>query len=266
MLSLLRQVAGRHAAFVSASAGLLGLFQFLICAAVASVDVEGALDAALGALPPFLHAAITTQLFGGLTPGGLVAFGWTHPIAQAAGTAVAIVLAARAIAGEAERGTIELVLAQPLSRAAYFAAHVAYGLAATAAVAAAGVAGSIAGARFFGLEPAPGGAWLRLAAAFALLQLAWFGLTLLVSSLSREGGRAASIGFLLALASYVATVIGTLWESAAWVRPWTLHAYFEPRGILVEGAGIARAAVTLGAVAAAGIAAAWAAFRRRGLP
>ncbi len=266
MTEVLRRLAWRNAPFVLASAGLLGLFQFLIAAAVASVDVSGALQALLDTLPPFLQSVVATQLFGGLSTGSLLAFGWNHPIAHALGAAVAILLGANAVAGEIETGAMELVLGQPLSRARYLAAHVVFGALALAVTAGVGLLGTLLGLRAFALGPYPPAALARLGLGYGALQWAWFGIALALSSRGREGGRAAGAAFLLALVSYLAFVIGTVWKRAAFVLPYSLHHHFMPRAILVDGAGVGPAAMLLGAVGLAGVCAAWWWFRHRDLP
>src|SRR5262245_23994751 len=264
--NLLRHLAARHAPFLVASAALLAAFQFLICAAVGSVDVSGAFEALVRSLPPLLQEIVSSQLFGGFTARGLLAFGWSHPITHALGSAVAIVLAARAVAGESETGAIELLLSQPLSRGAYFAAHVGFALAAIASLSAAGVLGTVIGQGVFGIERFALGSLLRLALDYALLLGAIFGITLVLSAFGREGGRVASAGFLIVLVSYFGEAIGRLWNRAAFIRPWTLHEYFAPNDILVRGVGIARLAAVLGSVLAASLVLTWARFRSRDVP
>jgi ABC-2 type transport system permease protein len=264
--NLLRALVARHAAFVALSGLLLAAFQFLICAAVASVDVSGAIGKLLESLPPMLQAMLSATLFGGFSVHGLLAFGWNHPIAQAIGAAVAIVLAARAVAGEAETGAIELLLSQPLSRGRYFLAQAGFAFLALAVLSLAGLGGTLLGQHLFRLEPFAVAALARLGGNYLLLQCAWFGVTLLFSASGREGGRVASAGFLVALASYIVQVIGQLWERAAFLAPYTLQHYFQPQDILARGEGIARPAAVLLAVTLATAAAAWWRFRRRDLP
>ena len=266
MRNLLRSLAARHAAFVAVSGLLLAAFQYLICAAVASVDVSGAIAKLLDSLPPMLQTMVSATLFGGLSEHGLLAFGWNHPIAQAIGAAVAIVLAARAVAGEAETGAIELLLSQPLSRGRYFAAQAGFALAALALLTLAGLGGTLLGQRVFHVTPFAGIALARLGVDYLLLQCAWFGITLLLSAFGREGGRVASAGFLVALASYIVQVIGQLWERAAFLAPYTLQHYLRPQEILVKGAGVAEPAAVLLAVTLVSALAAWLRFRRRDLP
>ena len=266
MSNLLRLLLVRHAGFVALSAALLGGFQWLICAAVASVVASGALGASSQSLPPLMQALRSEQFLGDLSRRSLLAFGWAHPIAQALGAAVAIVLAAQAVAGESESGTIELTLGQPLARRAYLAAQAVFALAALAFVTLAGLAGTVAGARAFGLEVFGAGALARLGLDYLALLAALYGLTLAFSAFGREGGRVALAGFLVALLSYLVHVIGTMWAPWEPLVPWTLHAWYAPRDILVRGAGVARPVATLLAVALAGGGLAWWRFERRDLP
>ncbi len=265
-LNLFRRLARRHAAFVLTCGALLGLFQFLISAAVSSINVGDVLRDVLASFPPMIQAFLENQFFGGFTSRGLLAFGWNHPVAHAAGTAVAVLLAARAIAGEIESGTLELHLSQPLSRAGYFAACVAFGLASLLLVTLLGVAGTSAGTRFFGLECFSTGQMARLGLAFFALQASWFGLTLALSAFRREAGPVVSVAFVVALLSYFADVIGRLWSKAAFVLPWSLHHHYSPQAILVQGGATGGDLAVLALVAVAGLAIAGARFGTRDLP
>jgi hypothetical protein len=266
MRNLLRFLLARHAGFVVVSAVLLGGFQWLICAVVASVDVSGALGTLVQSLPPLMQSLVSEQFLGDLSKTSLLAFGWAHPIAQVTGAALAIVLAAQAVAGEAESGTIELTLGQPLARRTYLAAHVCFALAALALVTLAGLAGTVAGGRAYGLVPFDTRELARLGLDYFALLCALYGVTLAFSAFGREGGRVALAGFLVALVSYLVHVIGSMW--APWERlvPWTLHAWYVPRDILAHGAGVARPVTTLMAVALAAGLTAWWRFERRDLP
>ncbi len=265
MLNVARRQLERHWMFLAGAMLLLAAFEFLICAIVASVDVKGAFGQMTQFAPPLIRALIEENMAGG-SPAAVLAFGWNHPVAHALLTAVAITLAARAIAGEVENGAIELVLAQPISRTRYFAAQALFGVAALAAVLAAGLLGTVAGQYAFALEPfGP----TRLAALFAnamLLQLAIYALTLLASAFGREAGRVAVAGVLIVVVSYLVNAVAALWSKAAFARPYSLHGYFEPREILVQGNLAASAVIVLAAVAAVALAAAFWGFSRRDLP
>ncbi|MGZ5104401.1 MAG: ABC transporter permease subunit [Usitatibacter sp.] len=265
MGNIMRRLAQRNLAFLLAAMLVLGGFEFLLCAMVASMDVEGAFNQLTMFAPPLFRAMIEQNLLGG-TPAGVLSFGWNHPVAHALLTAIAIALPAQAIAGEVENGAIELVLAQPVSRARYFAAHVIFGVCALCAVLAAGLLGTAVGQHVHSLDAFGAG---RLAALFLnalLLQFAIYALTLLASAFGREAGRVALIGVLLAVVSYLISVIATLWSDAGFMKPYSLHTYFDPRQILVHGHLAASSVLVLAAFASAATAAAFVRFARRDLP
>lgn len=265
MRNLLSRLASRHRVLLLASAGLLAGFEFLICAIVANVDVIGALDQILVFAPPALRAMLEQSLLAGGGPSGLLAFGWNHPVAHAVGTAVAITLGARAVAADVESGAIELLLAQPLSRARYLAANMLFGAGAVAAVTLSGVAATLVGEAAFALHGFGAHALARLAAGFFLLQLAWFAIALALSSFGREVGRVGLAAFFLAVASYLVHAVAALWPAAAFLDPWSLHSYYDPRRLL--GGGVSSSAlVVLGTTIVVGALVATAIFRTRDLP
>ena len=264
MLNIMRRQLERNWMFLFAALLVLGGFEFLLCAMVASVDVESAFNQITKFAPPVFRAMIEQNLMGG-SPAGVLAFGWNHPVAHALLAAVAIALPARAIAGEVENGAIELVLAQPVSRAQYFGAHLLFGLCALSAVLAAGLLGAAIGQQVFSLNAF---GW-RLAALFLnalLLQLAIYALTLLASAFGREAGRVALVGVLVAVLSYLINAIAVLWSKAEFAKPYSLHSYFDPRQILVQDHLAAASVIILAAVAAIATAAAFLRFARRDLP
>jgi len=265
VLNILRRQLGRSAIFLAVVALVLAAFEMVLCAVVAGVDTASAFSQFAQLAPPALRALMEQNMPGG-SPAAVLAFGWNHPVAHALLSAVAITLASRAIAGEVENGGIELTMAQPISRAEYFGAHVGFALVALAAILAAGLSGTALGQRIWNL---PAFDPLRLAALFLnalLLQVAIYAVTLLVSAFGREAGRVALAGVLVAVLSFLVNVVAALWSKAAFAKPWSLHAYFEPRDILVAGNLEGSSLAILGAVAVAATAAAYARFASRDLP
>lgn len=266
MRNLLGRLAGRHAIFLAFSIVLLAGFEYLICVIVSTVNVSGAIEELMKFIPPFLSSLVSEQLFAGLTSRGILAFGWNHPIPQALGAAVAIVLATRAVAGEVESGVMELLLSQPFSRMSYMAAQTSFGFMSLALLSLAGVAGTTIGQEYFELGLFNSAALLKLALNYFLLQSTWFAITLVFSVFGRESGRVASAAFLLALISYFVNVIGTLWSDATFLLPYSLHAYYSPQAILVQGTLAAKSVLVLSGVLIACIGfAAWR-FQRRDIP
>jgi ABC-type transport system involved in multi-copper enzyme maturation permease subunit len=265
MTSLLRYLTRRSWRFVLVSAGILGAFEYLVCAIVTTVDLSGAIQEVLKSAPPFFSAMLGEQ-FAGLTLRGILAFGWNHPVAHAAGAAVAIVLGARAFAGEVEQGAIELLMTQPVSRASYYSANLLFGIVSLWLLTLVGVGAMFLGQRVFDVATFTAPELLTLGFNFWLLQLAWYTLTLAFSAFAREGGRVASIAFFVALLSYLVRAIGTVWDPAAVALPYSLYSYYSPQEILVEQTLKASSLVVLAIVAVAGaVVAAWQ-FARRDLP
>lgn len=265
MFNLIRRLIWRNRVFLLACSLVLGLFQFLLPALVVEINLESALEQILTFAPPIMRVLIEQSLLGGSIQ-GLLAFGWDHPITHAIMAAVAIALASRAVAGEVENGAIELVLAQPISRAAYLGSHLIFGIAALTLVAAAGALGTMIGQRVFSLNAFGADRMLRLLVNIILLQAAIYTATLLVSAWGREAGRVAVIGVLITLVSYFINVMVTLWPKASFLEPYSLHAYYDPRAVLVRGELAPLAVMVLGGVAVGTAILAFWRFATRDLP
>ena len=107
---------------------------------------------------------------------------------------------------------------------------------------------------------------LGLLAGLFLLQMSFYSLTLLFSSFGRESGRVATLGVLAAIVSFLDNVIASLWSKAAFMKPYSLHSYYDPRTILVDGRIPASSVMVLCIFALVAIAGAFARFLTRDLP
>ncbi len=264
--NLLRRLVQRNRFFLLICAGSIAVFELLVCAAVSTLNVQAIGAQLLATLPPMVQAVLGPQMLTLFTPTGLLAFGWNHPITIAIGAAVAIAPASRAVAGEVESGAIELVLAQPISRAGYLATQLAFGLGALAFVTLVGLAGSFAGEIVWKIplfRPAPASA---LAAGFWLVNGAAFGFTLMLSTFGREAGRVSGGAFIAVLASYLLQAVGTLWSRVAFLLPWSVYQRYNPRLLLETGHVPLPTLAVLGGVLVVSVAVAWFRFARRDLP
>jgi ABC-2 type transport system permease protein len=196
---------------------------------------------------------------------GSVSLGFIHPIAVGLGLVFSVGFAGAAIAGERQRGTLEVLLARPVSRRrVYLTALGASGLFVAVTVAALSL-GALTGAAIVGrvAELGPGNLpvlWLNatlLFGAFAAISLA--------ASVSFDRLTPA-IGLSLAfvLVSYFLDVIGELWPDAAFLQPWSLFHYLDARAALT-GFAIPSDLAVLSAVIAAAVAYALVVFPRRDL-
>lgn len=265
MLNIIRRLFVRHRGFLITSAALLGVFQIITAAIISSLNLPNTFEQFLAFAPPVFRTMMEQTMPGG-GAAGILAFTWNHPATHALITAVAITLASRAIAGEIENGVIELVLAQPMSRVKYFTSHLMFAMMSISMVAIVGLLGGIGGQSFFGLPPFAGDRLFRLLANLLLLQMSFYALTLLFSAFGREAGRVAVLGVLAAIVSFLVNFIATLWNKAAFMKPYSLHTYYDPRAILVDGHLPMSSVVVLGTFALLAIAGAFARFLTRDLP
>jgi ABC-2 type transport system permease protein len=179
------------------------------------------------------------------------------------GALAAIALAMGSVAGELERGTAALVLAQPVTRRAFLAAKlVALGVVLAVSTAlAVGIAWVYTAVLF---EPGPVGGWLAMAALAWLALAAWGALTFLASAATGSATAAAGLGF-----------VGLVGLSIAAAVP--AFDRYLPTGLAAPGIGLASGAADVDlaklataiagtlAIIAISAAGAFAAFRTREL-
>jgi len=179
-----------------------------------------------------------TQFGGGdiFTLSGSIALGAIHPISLVLNSIFAVGFSTSAIAGERQRGTLEVLLARPISRRATYVTLLAATLSFVGAALLATTLGAIVGS-------AIGGVLDELAV--DRLPLLWLNGFLLFGAIAALG-LAASVSFdrlspALGIAvgvvvvMYFLEVIGTFWPEAQWLQPYSLFHYFQPKAIL-EGA------------------------------
>lgn len=266
MRNILKRLTSRHWLFITVSGCLLAGFEFLLCAMVSTVDIVGAFSELTKTFPLFLRTLIEQQLFGVMSTAGILAFGWNHPITLALGTAIAIVLASRTVAGEIESGTLELIMSQPISRREYLTGHIVFAFFSLAFISLLGAVGTLLGQYVYDFQAFRVFSLFQLIVNYCLLNAAWYGITLLISVYGREAGRVATIGFLLALISYFLNVIGQLWDKAGFLLPYSLHTYYSPKQILVENIFPTLNLTLLSILTIITISAAYWKFLRRDLP
>jgi hypothetical protein len=71
---------------------------------------------------------------------------------------------------------------------------------------------------------------------------------------------------LVALLSYLAQAVAALWPRAAWVGPFSLHYYYDPREVLVNGQFAPAELLVLLAVLMVATGVAFGRFQARDLP
>jgi ABC-2 type transport system permease protein len=236
----------------------------------------------------------------------VLSIGYVHPLLQTILCVWAIGRASGAIAGELDRGTMELLLAQPLARFRVILANVYVDLLTIPVLCLALWGGTWLGNWLVGpieanpealqklplpvlVQPqATDPALLRLKpldVAPALVQVsallfAVTGYTMALSAAGRFRSRVLGTAVLLTLVQFLINLVGQLWEALAFLRPLTVFYYYQPQQLILSrtwsvdfsvwngGQPLCHVpgAAVLFAVGLAGYALALAVFTRRDLP
>jgi ABC-2 type transport system permease protein len=196
---------------------------------------------------------------------GSVALGSIHPIALVLNSIFAVGFSAAAVAGERQRGTLEVLLARPLSRRTLYVTLLVAALLFVSLAVAATIAGVLGGSALSGVADE---------LATERLPLLWVNGALLFGAIAAIG-LAASVSFdrlspalgltvALVVVMYFLEVLGTFWPEAQFLQPYSLFHYYDPKSIL-EGGVRAGDMALLAAVAAVAIGWALFEFPRRDL-
>ncbi|HET7703152.1 MAG TPA: ABC transporter permease subunit [Candidatus Limnocylindrales bacterium] len=196
---------------------------------------------------------------------GSIALGYLHPISIILISIFAIGFTTAAVAGERQRGTLEVLLARPLSRRTVYATILVAALVSVGLILVAAAVGTVIGS-------AIGGVLGDLA--LDRLPIVWLNGMLMWGAVSAIGLAASvsfdrftpAIGITLAIVivSYFLYVLGSLWPDAKGLEPYSLFSYLDARDILTGSIDPVAFAVP-GAVAAVAIAVALVVFPRRDL-
>jgi ABC-2 type transport system permease protein len=178
--------------------------------------------------------------FGGgnvFTLPGSIALGFIHPIALVLVGVFAVGFGTSAIAGERQRGTLEVLLARPIPRRSIFvtlfvAVAVIIGLLLLALL-----AGMYAGSAAQNLlDDLPVGelplVWLN----GLLLWLAFASFSLAASASFDRAGPAMSLSVGYLMLNYFLEILGSLWTDVAWSQEYSLFHHFQVAEILAGDA------------------------------
>jgi ABC-2 type transport system permease protein len=199
-------------------------------------------------------------------PNDFLSVGMLHPVVLTLGCIWAVGRAAGAVAGEIDRGTMELLLSQPVPRSRLILAHLLVDCAVIPVLCLSFFAGTEFGLwavgpfevdyaavqefnesnRKTGLPialPIPdrpevlevsGRPELPALSNYAALLFALSGLTMALSAMGRSRWKVIGAGVLLTMLMFIANVLGQLWEDVGAVRPFTVFYYYQPQKIMLR--------------------------------
>lgn len=203
----------------------------------------------------------------------LLSVGYVHPLPQTILMIWALGRGASAIAGELERGTMELLVAQPIPRWKIITSQLMVDLVTIPGLACMMLFGTWLGTEVVPLPNADLGLYWRAVVLAISLTLALSGITYAISSMGRSRWRVIAWTFGLVLAMSFLNLFGQLWDTLAPWRPLSIFYYYQPQYAILKdqwtlpvgGVKVPVLAVMLG-VATLGYSFALWNFSRRDLP
>ncbi len=164
---------------------------------------------------------------------GSVALGYIHPIAIILVSIFAIGFSTSAIAGERQRGTLEVVLARPVSRRTVYLTELAAVLVFVGVVLAAASIGTLIGSALSGVLDELAVGRLPLLWLNGLLLWGAFAAIGLAASVSFDRlSPALGITLAIVIVSYFLEILGSLWPDAKGLQPYSLFHYLRSQEIL----------------------------------
>ena len=220
---------------------------------------------ASGAVPPQFQQFAE---FGGgdlFSLSGSVALGFIHPIAVGLVLVLAVGFTSIALAGERQRGTLEILLSRPISRRRLVVTLAAAGALFIGIAVAGLLAGTLFGTTLTGQIDDLGVSQLPLLWLNGVLLFAAIGAISLLASASFDRlGQALGVTLAFVFASYFLDVLGSLWPDAKGLQPYSVFSYLDPKAIL-SGLPDATDFAVLAIITAAALGAALVVFPRRDL-
>ncbi|HLE59796.1 MAG TPA: ABC transporter permease subunit [Candidatus Limnocylindria bacterium] len=222
-------------------------------------------DLIAAGMPPIIENLMNFGSGSFFTLPGALTIGLQHPMAIALIAVFATGAGATVIAGQRERGTLEVLLARPLSRHSLYLSMAGALLLATAAVLAALLVGQLIGSTLLDIVDEIDGALMPLVWLNGLLLWATFLSFALAMSVSFDrAGPAIGLSLAFLIVNYFLEILGSLWTDVEWTQEYSLFHHFQPSEILTGKADLTDLLI-LGVAALVPAVYAWIVFPRRDL-
>lgn len=197
---------------------------------------------------------------------GSMAMGFSHPFTLLLMGIMAIAFPALAIAGERDKGTLEITLSRPLSRRGLLLTLFSAGLVFVLVLV--GVLVLTTGVTTFAVGFGDEVSLANLAQLWlvaALLFTAFMALAFAVSVESDRAGPAIGVPAVFVLLNYLAYAIGSIWPDVGFLEDWSMFNLLKARQVLNDGVLMSDVAIML-AITVSFMAIAMYRFPRRDLP
>jgi ABC-2 type transport system permease protein len=168
---------------------------------------------------------------------GSIALAFIHPIAIILTSVFSVGFTASAIAGERQRGTLEVALARPIARRTFYLTLLAAAFGFVSVTVAALLIGSVTGAAFAGIMSEFPVRYVPLLWLNGVLLFSAFTAVGLAASASFDRVAPAlgiTLGFVVLM--YFFDILGSLWPAAEPLQPYSLFHYLKAKPILLGAA------------------------------
>ncbi len=221
-----------HRSFLLFSMIIIPLLQFLILRLVTAIDHSAIIMYLIEQLPENIQAKFG-NFTSMLTVEGAAAFGLNHPLVLVILSIGAISIPSRHIAGEAETGTLELVLSFPVKRiklllnlwtsAAVFLFLIIF-CALCSSVLSINIFHQLTNELFVKM--------LKIGCNLWLLFVFIMSLTMVLSSFEKEGNKVGIRVAGIALVFYLLHYLSSLWNAIQFTKPFNIFTYYQPEDLM----------------------------------
>lgn len=180
-------------------------------------------------LPSWMHGMVPIPMEDVGTYQGVLSLTYMDPVVLFTLTVFAIARGSDIVSGQLDRGTLEMLLAQPVRRMTLFASHAAVTVGGAGLLALASLLGTLIGLSLVRL-PDPVSAKTFVPAAINLFALTFFlaGLTSVVSACQRYRWQTISWVGAFYIVQLIIKVVSRASPKLQWLAQWTFFGAFEP--------------------------------------
>ncbi len=253
--------------FLLFAMAVTALFQILILRIVTSLDTPPIILGLLEQMPAGVRRMLGEDALSILTVEGMAAFGFNHPLVLVILSIAAILVPARHVAGEAEAGTLELLLSFPVRRTRLLGRLFAASASFLSAIILGALGASLLGLAVFHRSDAE--VALRLAGIACNLWLLFVlvaSMTLALSSYEKEGHKVGMRMAGVTLVFYLLHYLSSLWDVLEVTKPFNIFTYYRPAGLMTGEHSLALHVAVLSALIVVCLAVALHRFNRRDIP
>lgn len=223
----------RHRGFIIFSMIFTALMQFLLVKVFTGVDTKPFLETVMNIMPEQFKTMMGNQFFSTLTIDGAAAFGFNHPIVLAIFIILVISVSASNIAGEVEKGTMELLLSFPVKRTSLITKLWAIGIFIVFMVILSAILGSVFSVAIYdNLSIKFIIKILKIGLNLWLLIVLIFSFSLMISAFEREGSKVVAKTAVVVMTFYFLDLLSTMWKAVSFTKPFNIFTYYQPQKLI----------------------------------